>query len=55
MGDMNYTYDRLDAANYAAFAPITWCLVFMWVIFLSYTGNAGKVDFPFGNLSESEL
>ncbi|KAI5700102.1 hypothetical protein M8J75_014303 [Diaphorina citri] len=33
MGDMNYTYDRLDAANYAAFAPITWCLVFM----ISYT------------------
>ncbi|KAL1455621.1 hypothetical protein WDU94_009703 [Cyamophila willieti] len=41
MGDMNYKYDRLDHANYAAFAPITWCLVFMWFIFLSFTGNAG--------------
>ncbi|XP_054280087.1 nose resistant to fluoxetine protein 6-like [Macrosteles quadrilineatus] len=41
MGDRNYVYNRLDAANYAAFAPITWCLFFGWIIFTSHTGNGG--------------
>ncbi|KAG8282144.1 hypothetical protein J6590_043688 [Homalodisca vitripennis] len=41
MGDRAYIYNRLDAANYAAFAPITWCLFFTWIIFTSHTGNGG--------------
>nr|XP_018902033.1 PREDICTED: nose resistant to fluoxetine protein 6-like [Bemisia tabaci] len=41
MGDQSYVYDRWDAANYAAFAPITWCLYFAWIIFISHTGNGG--------------
>lgn len=45
MGDRAYVYNRLDAANYAAFAPITWCIFFGWIIFTSYTGNGGKQIF----------
>ncbi|RZF42114.1 hypothetical protein LSTR_LSTR006707 [Laodelphax striatellus] len=41
MSDRFYVYDRMDAANYAAFAPITWCLFFSWVIFCAHTGNGG--------------
>ncbi|KAK9503636.1 hypothetical protein O3M35_010156 [Rhynocoris fuscipes] len=41
MGDRFYVYDRMDAANYSAFAPITWCIFFSWIIFTSYTGNGG--------------
>ncbi|XP_073983636.1 nose resistant to fluoxetine protein 6-like isoform X2 [Rhodnius prolixus] len=41
MGDRAYVYDRIDAANYSAFAPITWCIFFSWVIFTSHTGNGG--------------
>nr|XP_014275443.2 nose resistant to fluoxetine protein 6 [Halyomorpha halys] len=39
MGDRSYVYDRMDAANYSAFAPIAWCLFFSWLIFISHTGN----------------
>lgn len=42
MGDRSYIYNRVDAANYAAFAPITWCLFFGWIIFTSHTGNGGR-------------
>lgn len=41
MGDRSYVYDKMDAANYSAFAPITWCLFFCWLIFVSHTGNGG--------------
>ncbi|XP_075219173.1 drop dead [Lycorma delicatula] len=41
MSYRNYVYDRLDAANYAAFAPVTWCLFFSWIIFCAHTGNGG--------------
>ncbi|XP_063217541.1 O-acyltransferase like protein-like [Bacillus rossius redtenbacheri] len=43
MGDRTYMYDPVDAANYAAFSPIAWCLVFSWVIFTSHTGNGGLI------------
>ncbi|KAJ8869903.1 hypothetical protein PR048_028912, partial [Dryococelus australis] len=39
MSERLYMYSPLDAANYAAFSPIAWCLVFSWVIFTSHTGN----------------
>ncbi|XP_014245510.1 O-acyltransferase like protein [Cimex lectularius] len=39
MGDRFYVYDTTDAVMYAGFAPITWCLVFSWVIFTTHTGN----------------
>ncbi|XP_046985969.1 nose resistant to fluoxetine protein 6-like [Schistocerca americana] len=41
MGQESYKYDPLDAANYAAFAPIGWCLCFMWIIFVSYVNQGG--------------
>lgn len=44
MGDRSYVYDQMDAANYSAFAPITWCFFFAWVIFTSHTGNGGNLD-----------
>ncbi|XP_050426584.1 nose resistant to fluoxetine protein 6-like [Adelges cooleyi] len=44
MGDMNYVYNAGDAANYAAFAPICWCIFFGWIIFVSHTGNGGIVS-----------
>lgn len=42
MGKVGYVYNALHAANYAAFAPIAWCLLFGWVIFTSYIGKGGK-------------
>ncbi|XP_027843539.2 nose resistant to fluoxetine protein 6-like [Aphis gossypii] len=44
MGDIDYVYNASDAANYAAFAPIYWCIFFSWIIFVSYTGNGGVVS-----------
>ncbi|KAF6203729.1 hypothetical protein GE061_002063 [Apolygus lucorum] len=44
MGDRFYVYDRLDAAIYSAFSPISWCLIFCWVIFTSHTGNGGFIS-----------
>ncbi|XP_001942708.2 regulator of hypoxia-inducible factor 1 [Acyrthosiphon pisum] len=44
MGDIDYVYNASDAANYAAFAPIYWCIFFSWIIFVSYTGNGGFVS-----------
>ncbi|VVC30375.1 Nose resistant-to-fluoxetine protein, N-terminal,Acyltransferase 3 [Cinara cedri] len=44
MGTMDYVYTAKDAAYYAAFAPIYWCLCFSWIIFVSYTGNGGFVS-----------
>ncbi|XP_025421860.1 nose resistant to fluoxetine protein 6-like [Sipha flava] len=41
MGSIDYVYDVNDAANFAAFAPIYWCIFFSWIIFVSYTGNGG--------------
>jgi len=41
MGDIEYVYNAADAANYAAFAPICWCIFFSWIILVSYTGNGG--------------
>ena len=43
MGKVGYVYDAMHAANYAAFAPITWCLLFGWIIFTSYIGKGGIV------------
>lgn len=39
MGSINYVYDPTHAATYNAFAPIGWCALFAWVVFLSQTGN----------------
>ncbi|CAD7077419.1 unnamed protein product [Hermetia illucens] len=43
MGDITYTYDPLHAGYYAAFAPITWCLIFMWMVFTSHIGYGSKI------------
>lgn len=42
MGSIDYVYNSTDAAWYAAFAPILWCLAFGWIIFTSYYGYHGK-------------
>ncbi|KAJ1519579.1 hypothetical protein ONE63_004854 [Megalurothrips usitatus] len=43
MGKVGYQYQAVHAANYAAFAPITWCFLFGWIIFISYIGKGGRV------------
>ncbi|KAK5647056.1 hypothetical protein RI129_005520 [Pyrocoelia pectoralis] len=46
MGNIDYIYNPTDAAWYAAFAPIFWCLAFAWVILTTHinqTGLAGKL------------
>lgn len=48
MGDIDYKYDAMEASNYAAFAPILWCIFFGWIILvaeLGYTSEfLGKFD-----------
>ena len=39
MGSMHYVYNPVHAATYNAFAPIGWCAIFIWVTFLTHTGN----------------
>jgi hypothetical protein len=43
MGDINYKYDAVQSANYAAFAPITWCLFFGWIILISEFGYKSEI------------
>lgn len=43
MGRVGYKYEAIHAANYAAFAPITWCFLFGWIIFTSYIGKGGSI------------
>lgn len=43
MGSIDYVYDPIDAACYAAFAPIFWCFSFAWVVFTSHIGQTGKL------------
>ncbi|XP_034250239.1 O-acyltransferase like protein-like [Thrips palmi] len=43
MGTVGYKYEAIHAANYAAFAPITWCFLFGWIIFTSYIGKGGSI------------
>ncbi|KAF2881369.1 hypothetical protein ILUMI_24812 [Ignelater luminosus] len=40
MGSMDYIYNPRDAAWYAAFAPIFWCISFAWIIFTSHIGQS---------------
>ena len=46
MASQQYVYNTRDAANFAAFTPIFWCLFLGWIIFVSYIGQAGT----YGNL-----
>jgi hypothetical protein len=41
MGSRHYVYNTRDAANFAAFTPIFWCLFLGWIIFVTYIGQAG--------------
>ncbi|XP_053696128.1 O-acyltransferase like protein-like [Sabethes cyaneus] len=43
MGSIDYVYDPLEAANYAAFSPIAWCLFFSWAVFTSHLGYRNKL------------
>ena len=46
MASREYVYNTRDAANFAAYTPIFWCLFVAWIIFASYIGQAGM----YGNL-----
>ncbi|KAK6620386.1 hypothetical protein RUM44_006787 [Polyplax serrata] len=51
--DMNrpeYVYDSMDAGVYAALAPIAWCLLVGWIIFVSHMGCGGTL----GKLTSSK-
>lgn len=39
MSVADYEFSPSNSAMYSAFAPITWCLFFGWVIFTSQLGN----------------
>ncbi|KAK0172238.1 hypothetical protein PV328_005583 [Microctonus aethiopoides] len=39
MGSIDYVYKPHHGAIYNAFAPIGWCAIFAWIIFLSHTKN----------------
>ena len=41
MASREYVYNTTDAAKFAAFTPISWCLFVAWIIFVSYIGQAG--------------
>lgn len=42
MGNINYVYNPVHAALYAAYAPIGWCIGFGWIIFTSHLGYKCK-------------
>lgn len=47
MGSINYEYNSMHAAIYAAWSPIGWCCFFAWVIFTSHLGyNESKYLVP---------
>lgn len=37
------TYDPISASFFAAIAPITWCLIFCWIIFAAQAGRKSKI------------
>ncbi|KAK9739248.1 Nose resistant-to-fluoxetine protein, N-terminal domain [Popillia japonica] len=41
MGHIDYAYNPVDAAWYAAYAPILWCLCFAWIIYITHIGYSG--------------
>jgi hypothetical protein len=41
MASQHYVYNTRDAANFAAFTPISWCLFVAWIIFVSYISQGG--------------
>lgn len=43
MGRFEYIYNPIDAAWYAAYAPILWCFCFAWFIYITHTGYIGIV------------
>ncbi|KAG5878798.1 hypothetical protein JTB14_026062 [Gonioctena quinquepunctata] len=49
MGKIDYVYDPLDAAWYAAMSPILWCFSFSWIIFTWHLGYKGLPGLVFSN------
>jgi hypothetical protein len=41
MASRHYVYNTTEAANFAAFAPVFFCLFTAWIIFTSYIGRGG--------------
>lgn len=54
MGSIDYIYQPVHAAWYAAFAPILWCFTFAWIIFTSHLGYQSRMgrifSFPYFRL-----
>ncbi|GFG36025.1 hypothetical protein Cfor_12777, partial [Coptotermes formosanus] len=44
MASQHYVYNTRDAANFAAFTPISWCLFVAWIIFVSYISQGGLLN-----------
>lgn len=38
MGDIKYKYNVYHAAIYAAFGPVGWCTLFIWIIYSTHIG-----------------
>jgi peptidoglycan/LPS O-acetylase OafA/YrhL len=36
---ISVTYDPISASFFAAIAPVTWCLIFCWIIFAAQAGH----------------
>lgn len=49
MASQHYVYNTRDAANFAAFTPISWCLFVAWIIFVSYIGQGGMYALGHGS------
>lgn len=43
MGSMDYVYNPIDAAWYAAISPIFWVASFCWLIYTSHLGYQGRI------------
>lgn len=55
MGSIDYVYKPHHGAIYNAFAPIGWCAIFAWIIFLSHTKNTNGIYFYYNIIIEIKI
>lgn len=41
LSNKDYVYDPIEAAQYAAWAPLVWSLALSWIVFVVFTKNEG--------------
>lgn len=41
MSHKDYVYETIEAAQYAAWAPLLWSLALSWIVFVVFTRNEG--------------